>query len=114
MDVDLRPPLGGCLFALVGLMTLGLYPLLRRMGERHFIRRMDDGGFETRGGRRIAWAKVRSVQRVHGKLGAATLSDEILLKTPNGRASLPLWRAGNAQAALDYLWRRLPANVAHG
>jgi len=75
---------------------------------------MDDGGFETRGGKRIAWAEVRSVQRVQGKMGAATLSDELLLKTAKGRASLPLWRAGNAQAALDYLWRRLPASVEHG
>ena len=58
MDIDLRPPMNGCLLALVTVMTLGLYPLLRKMGEGHFIRRMDEAGFETRGGKRFAWSEV--------------------------------------------------------
>ena len=90
MEVSLRPPLHGCLIALLGLMTLGLYPLLRRMMERRFIR------------------------RVKGVVNGVVMSDELLLETRRGRVSLALWRAGNADEALDYLLRRLPGTVARG
>ena len=108
MEIDLKPPMNGCLMALVTVMTLGLYPLLRRMGEKHFIRRMDEAGFETRDGRRFAWSDVRRVQRTVGKVQGVALSDELILFTDRGRASLPAWRAGNAEAAVDYLLRHAP------
>ena len=114
MEVSLRPPLHGCLIALLGLMTLGLYPLLRRMMERRFIRRMDDAGIETRGGKRIPWPEVTAIRRVKGVVNGVVMSDELLLETRRGRVSLALWRAGNADEALDYLLRRLPATVARG
>jgi hypothetical protein len=108
MEIDLQPPMHGCLLALVTLLTLGLYPLLRKIGERHFIRRMDEAGFETRGGKRIAWSEVRRVQRTVGKVKGVALSDEMILFTDRGRASLPTWRAANAGAAQDYLLRHVP------
>jgi hypothetical protein len=108
MEIELQPPMHGCLLALVTVLTFGLYPLLRKMGERHFIRQMDEAGFETRGGRRIAWSQVRRVQRTVGKLRGVALSDELILFTDQGRASLPSWRAANAEAAQDYLLRRVP------
>jgi hypothetical protein len=111
MEISLRPPLHGCLIALLNLMTLGLYPLLRRWGERHFIRRMDDEGFETRGGKRIPWSEVTAIQRRQGVVNGAVLSDEMIVETRRGRASLPVWRMGNAEEGLDYLLRRLPAAV---
>ena len=48
IDVQLRPGVSGCVTVPLGCMTLGLFPLLRKMGERHFILRMDDDGVETR------------------------------------------------------------------
>ena len=108
MEIDLRPPMNGCLLALVTVLTLGLYPLLRRMGEGHFIRRMDETGFETRAGKRFAWNDVRRVQRTLGKVQGVALSDELVLFTDQGRASLPTWRAGNAEGAVDYLLRHAP------
>jgi len=112
MDVDFKPPMNGCLMALVTVLTLGLYPLLRRMGEQHFIRRMDEEGFETRGGARFAWSEVRRVQRTVGKVQGVALSDELILFTDRGRASLPTWRAANAEAAVDYLLRHAPRTEA--
>jgi hypothetical protein len=53
--------MSGCVLALVTVLTLGLYPLLRKMGEGHFIKRMDETGFETRAGQRFAWSDVRRV-----------------------------------------------------
>ena len=112
MEIDLRPPMHGCLLALVTVMTLGLYPLLRKMGEGHFIRRMDEAGFETPGGKRFAWSEVRRVQRMVGKVQGVALSDELILFTDRGRASLPAWRAANAEAAVDYLLRHAPRSEA--
>lgn len=112
MDVQLRAPLGGCVMALVTVMTLGLYPLLRRLGERHFIRRMDDTGVVTRGGKRVAWDAFTGIRQVTTTMtGDGSLSNEYVLKSKQGTVSLPLWRAANAQEAGDYLLRRLPAEL---
>lgn len=108
MEVDLQPPMNGCLISLVTVLTLGLYPLLRDMGEKHFIRRMDEAGFETRGGTRIAWDEVRRVERTVGKVQGVALSDELILHTARGRASLPSWRAANASEAQEFLMRHVP------
>lgn len=111
MEVKLRPPFHGCLIAMISLMTLGLYPLLRRMLEKRFIARMDDAGVQLRSGRRIAWANFTSVERVTTSMHGARLSDEYVLRGQEGRASLPLWRAENAAEARDYLLRRLPPGI---
>jgi hypothetical protein len=108
MEIDLKPPMHGCLLALVTVLTLGLYPLLRKMGEGHFIKRMDESGFETRAGKRFAWSEVRRIQRHVGKVRGVSLSDELILFTDRGRASLPTWRAGNPEAAAQYLLSRAP------
>ncbi|MCC7426952.1 MAG: hypothetical protein IT557_08620 [Alphaproteobacteria bacterium] len=112
MEITLRPPFHGCLIAMISLATLGLYPLLRRMAERRFIARMDDAGVELRSGRRMAWGDFTSIERVTASMHGAQLSDEYVLRGPAGRASLPLWRAGNAAEARDYLLRRLPPGIA--
>ena len=112
MEIELQPPMNGCLLALVTVLTFGLYPLLRKMGEGHFIARMDEGGFETRAGKRFAWSDVRRIQRTIGKVRGVALSDELILVTDRGRASLPTWRAGNAEAAAEYLLRHLPPTAA--
>ena len=108
VDVILKPPFGGCLMLLITLVTLGTYPLLRRLGERHFIARMDDYGFETRAGKRVNWPEVTRIQHVVGKVSGAQMSDEYVVWSPKGRSSLPLWRAANRTEALDYLIQRAP------
>ena len=110
LEVRLRPGVPGCITIPLAIMTLGLVPLLMRMGERHFIARMDEEGFETRGGTRIAWSEVERVQRMVGKVQGMKMSDELVLYTGKGRASLPTWRAENAEEALAWLQRHLPAD----
>ena len=116
IDVQLRPGVHGCISAPLGCLTLGLMPLLRRLGERHFIRTMDEQGVVTRGGARYAWDEFRSVRRVVSRLGSGSaaggsLSDEYILDAPRGRVSLPLWRTVNAQEARDYALSHLPASL---
>jgi hypothetical protein len=108
VEVTLRPPLRGCLMLLLAIITLGIYPLMRRMLERPFIARMDDEGFETRAGKRVAWSEVTQIKHVVGELNGAELSDEYVIRSSKGRSTLPVWRATNATQALDYLIQRAP------
>lgn len=112
VEVQLRPALRGCVRYPIGCLTLGLYPLLTPMMERHFIRRMDEDGVETRGGKRIAWHEFTRVRHVIGTMKGGTLSDEYLLESPKGRVSLPFWRAANAREALDYALAHVPDTIA--
>jgi hypothetical protein len=109
VDVILRPQ--GCLTALATVFTLGLYLLLRPWQQRHFIRRMDEEGVETRGGKRIAWSEFTEVVHTIGSVQGARVSNEYLLRSPKGRVSLPFWRMQNAQEGLDYLLRHLPPDL---
>ena len=108
MEVTLKPPFGGCLMLLITVVTLGAYPLLRRMSERHFIARMDDYGFETRAGKRVNWSEVSQIEHVLGKVNGVRMSDEYVVRSPQGRSSLPVWRATTGTEALDYLIQRAP------
>ena len=109
VEVKLRPGVHGCITLPLAIMTLGLVPLLMRKGEQHFIARMDEQGFETRGGLRVAWGEIERVQRTVGKVQGVKMSDELLVFTPKGRASLPLWRTENAEEALAWFASRAPA-----
>lgn len=111
MDVTLRPPMHGCLIALISVWTLGLYPLLRRMGERHFVRRMDDTGVVTRGGRQIRWEDLTSVRHAVTQVKGFKTSEEYLLEAPKGKASLPVWRTANPGELRDYMLKRLPPGI---
>ncbi len=111
MDVMLKPPFGGCLMLLLAVITLGAYPLLRRMMERPFIARMDDYGFETRAGKRVEWREVTRIEHRIGEVKGAKLSDEYLVRSAQGRSSLPVWRATNGTEALDYLIQRAPQSA---
>lgn len=114
MDVTLRPPFRGCLIALLSLMTLGLYPLPRRFAGRRFIRRRDEAGTETRGGKRIAWGDFARIERVVGTVQGVKMPDEYLLYSSRGRVPLPMRRAASAEEALDYLRRRRPPGIKAG
>src|SRR4030095_5021550 len=70
MEVILLPRPVGCLWIPLQIMTLGLMTLLLRSAEGKFTRRMDDQGGETRGGKRIAWADVVTVQKLRHVMGA--------------------------------------------
>jgi hypothetical protein len=111
VEVRLRPGVPGCVTVPLAIMTLGLVPLLMRKGERHFIARMDEEGFETRGGTRIAWSEVERVQRTVGKVQGMKMSDELVLHTRKGRASLPTWRTVNADEALAYFQSHAPGET---
>ena len=90
VEVKLRPGVHGCVTLPLAILSLGLIPLLMRKGEQHFIAHMDEQGFTTRGGLRVAWSEVERVQRTVGKVQGMKMSDELLVFSPKGRASLPV------------------------
>ena len=109
VEVKLRPGVHGCITLPLAILSLGLIPLVMRMGEKHFIARMDDVGFETRGGMRVAWSEVERVQRTVGKVQGMKMSDELVVYTTKGRASLPTWRIDNNDEAIAFFTRHAPA-----
>jgi hypothetical protein len=113
MEVRLRRQPGGCVYWPLTLMTFCLFALLKSMGERHFIKQMDEEGVWTRGGRRIAWNEFTGIVRSQGVMEETVLSDEYLLKSKKGKVSLPAWRTENAKECKDYLFQHLPPALLH-
>ena len=131
VEVQLRPGVSGCLMVPLACLSLGLIPLLMRWGARHFARRMDEFGIETRGGKRIAWNEFTRIKRaqqtlrpgMHGALLRPTvsddlfaptshaLSDEYLLESPKGRVSVPFWRVINANEVRAYTVAHVPPHL---
>lgn len=115
MEVRLRREPSGCIYWPLTIMTLGLFALLKSMGERHFIQRMDETGVVTRGGTHINWNEFNTIERWQSKMSRSAstgpLSDEYLLKSSRGKVSLPLWRAENAKEASAYLFQHLPPSL---
>ena len=111
VEVQLRRSVHGCIYWPLVLMSFGVIALVLPLAERHFIRRMDASGVETRAGKRIAWNEFTEARRVVATMGGAELVNEILLKSPKGQVSLPLWRTVNAREALDYAMQHLPRGL---
>jgi hypothetical protein len=94
------------------IVTLGLLTLLLRTGERHFPRRMDEDGVETRGGKRIRWAEITRAHPVrYISIGLGVLAEEILFDAPTGRFSLHSRRILNYKEVAQYAWQRVPPSA---
>ena len=108
MEVDLRPPMGGCMMVFIAVATFGVYPLLRRLIERRFVRTMDDEGFVTRGGQRVPWSEITRITHVSREMDGRVMSDEYDVRSPQGRTCLPMSRTSNVREVLDYFIQRVP------
>lgn len=129
IEVDLRPGVSSWVSAPLGCLSLGLIPLLTRSAERHFARRMDDLGVETRAGKRVGWSEFTSIKRAQGIVGSGrrvlrvnvsddvysptthATSDEYWLESPKGRVSVPFWRATNGDAVREFTLAHLPSQL---
>ena len=113
IDVQLRPGVHGCITVPLGCLTLGLMPLLEHLGERHFIRQMDEQGVVTQGGTGspgmssstyggwfLRWETVRRARCRTSTFWIRRVDE-----------SLPLWRTSNAQEVRDYALAHVSASV---
>jgi hypothetical protein len=108
VEVDLRPPMGGCMMVFIAVATVGVYPLLRWLIERRYIHRMDDEGFVTRAGTRVRWGEITHIRHISREMDGRIMSDEYDVRSARGRSCLPLSRTGNVREVLDYFIQRVP------
>lgn len=109
MEAKLLPRPMGCIWLPLQILTLGVLTLLLRSAEGKFVRRMDDEGLETRGGKRIVWSEIRSTQPIRYVMGPARVAEEIIFSSPRGRASIHSRRHADYQALAEYALARVPS-----
>ena len=108
MEIDLKPPMGGCMMVFIAVATLGAYPLIRRLVERRYIHRMDDQGFVTRAGKRVQWDEITRITHIEREMDGKIMSGEYDVRSPQGRTCLPLSRIGNLREVHDFFIARVP------
>jgi hypothetical protein len=111
MEVKIKP-VSGCAQILLGILTLGIFPLAQWLNLRGWPKALDESGLTTRGGTKIAWNEFTKVTKVItniGRTGAKTEHYE--LKFPKGKIVVAPYRLENGDQVLEYVWRRLPAQA---
>jgi hypothetical protein len=94
--------------AFVAVATVGVYPLIRMRVERRYVHEMDDAGFVTRAGTRVAWSAITRVRHISREMDGRVMSEEYEIRSPQGRSCLPISRIGNVREVLDYFIQRVP------
>ncbi len=107
MEVRIRP-LSGCLRVFLGVMTLGVAPLLARLNERHWPQSIDEQGLLTRGGTRISWNEFTKITKVITTINGGGKTEHFELKYPKGKVVVAPYRLEDGQRVLDYIVRHLP------
>ncbi len=108
MEIKIKP-LSGCMRIFLGVMTLGVAPLLARLNERNWPQAVDDQGLITRGGARIGWQDFTKVTKVITRLnnsGSGFVHYE--LKHPTGKVVIAPYRLEDGDRVWDYIWQRVP------
>jgi hypothetical protein len=108
MDVRIKP-LSGCMQIFLGVMTLGVAPLMTWLNERNWPKSLDEQGLVTRGGFQINWNEFTKITKVItniGRTGAKTEHYE--LRHPKGKVIVAVYRLENGSQVFDYIWGHLP------
>ncbi len=108
-------PISGCLQVFLGIMTLGVAPLLAWLNQRSWPKTVDEQGLITRGGKRIAWNEFTRATKVVTRIGrSSTATKHFELKSPKGRVVVAPYRLENGGKVLEYVWQRLPEKAIAG
>jgi hypothetical protein len=112
MEVKLRPALPGCLGIPLGIMTLGIVPLMIANNDRNlFPASVDDQAVVTRAGKRILWTEFTKVRKVVIKNGMSRYTLEYHFDSPKGRVAFHMRRIENIEQVLAFVWTRIPAQM---
>jgi hypothetical protein len=108
MEVKIKP-IPGCAQVFLGLVTLGVAPLMAWLNERNWPRSVDEQGLVTRAGTSIAWNDFTKVTRVITTIGrTGTKTEHYELKHPKGKVILAAYRLVDGDQVFDYAWQHLP------
>ena len=109
MEVQITRRPNGCIFFFLGLLTLGLVPLLLRGREAVFVVRMDDNGVTTKGGKIIPWSDFKKAAYSKYRIrNGGTILEEYNFKTSKGSVNFFSNRMKNFDQAIDYVWTKIP------
>ena len=108
MEIKIKP-LSGCVQILLGILTLGMAPLMAWLNERHWPKLADEQGRVTRGGTRIAWNEFTKITKVITNInrGAAT-TEHYELRYAKGKVVVAVYRLENGPQVFEYIWQHLP------
>ena len=101
----------GCFNVILGVLTLGIVPLVIWRQQRQWPARVDENGLTTRGGKRIPWQEFTRVTRQITYLGSgatATRVERLELSSPQGKVLVPTERLANREQVTTYILRHLP------
>ncbi len=101
----------GCLMALLGVLTLGLGPLMVYLQQRQWPARLDAAGVTTRGGKFIPWTAFTRVTRTTTRVTLGAAVERYDLYAPAGHVIVPPGRLVNGQQVVAYLLAHLPAEL---
>ncbi len=108
MDVKIVPT-SGCLQVFLGIMTLGIAPLMGWLNERGWPKSVNEQGLTTRGGTQIAWNEFTKVTRVITRIGnTGSTTEHFELSSPKGRVVVAPYRLVDGEKIINYIWQRLP------
>lgn len=106
-------PLSGCALAVLGILSLGIVPLVMRSSERAWPRWLDADGFTTRANRRYRWSEIRRLRQVVTFVNQVR-TERWDLETDRGAvASIVEHRLRNGPQVLAFARRQI-ARASHG
>ena len=108
MDVNIKP-VSGCTEVVLGVLTLGVYPLAAWINQRGWPRSVDEQGLVTRGGTRIAWNDFSRITKVVTNINrGAVRTEHFELAYPRGKVVVAPYRLEQGAQVLDYVLQHLP------
>lgn len=110
MEVKFVKP-SGCLMLFLGVLSLGVAPLVIWWQQRSWPARVDETGLTTRAGKFIPWHAFTRVVHVATQLGSgatATRVERLELHSPSGKVLVPTERLLNSEQVIGYILDHLP------
>lgn len=109
MDIQVKP-LPGCNSVFLGVLSLGIAPLIIKIQERRWPASVDEQGLTTKSGKQIAWQDftkaVKVIQNTQG-----TMTERYDLHYADGVVPIVVYRLENGPRVLDYILEHLPETV---
>ncbi len=111
MDVRIIP-ISGCLQVFLGVVTLGVAPLLGWLNERNWPKKVDEQGLTTRAGTQIRWSEFTRATKVITRIGQTSATTEHFeLRWPKGRVVVAPYRLEDGAKVMEYVWQHLPESA---
>jgi len=100
-----------CLMVFLGVLTLGVGPLLVWMQQRNWPRRVDEGGITTRSGKHVPWQSFTHMTYSRTRIQAGYEVERYDLYGPKIHVIVPTERLVDGPQVVETIFRYLPERV---